>query len=69
MPPEREFSRKIVVVVGGASGIGRDVALQIARRGGHVVVADQNVAAAEDGGEGSGGALLEGDGARDARSI
>lgn len=43
MPPEREFSRKIVVVVGGASGIGREVALQIARRGGHVVVADQNV--------------------------
>jgi rhamnose utilization protein RhaD (predicted bifunctional aldolase and dehydrogenase) len=26
MPPEREFSRKVVVVVGGASGIGREVA-------------------------------------------
>jgi rhamnose utilization protein RhaD (predicted bifunctional aldolase and dehydrogenase)/NAD(P)-dependent dehydrogenase (short-subunit alcohol dehydrogenase family) len=48
MPPEREFSRKIVVVVGGASGIGREVALQIARRGGHVVVADMNVASAEE---------------------
>jgi rhamnose utilization protein RhaD (predicted bifunctional aldolase and dehydrogenase)/NAD(P)-dependent dehydrogenase (short-subunit alcohol dehydrogenase family) len=48
MPPEREFSRKVVVVVGGASGIGREVALQIARRGGHVVVADQNVASAEE---------------------
>jgi NAD(P)-dependent dehydrogenase (short-subunit alcohol dehydrogenase family) len=48
MPPEREFSRKIVVVVGGASGIGREVALQIAKRGGHVVVADMNVASAED---------------------
>ena len=47
MPPEREFSRKIVVVVGGASGIGREVALQIVRRGGHAVVADQNAAAAE----------------------
>jgi rhamnose utilization protein RhaD (predicted bifunctional aldolase and dehydrogenase)/NAD(P)-dependent dehydrogenase (short-subunit alcohol dehydrogenase family) len=47
MPPEREFSRKIVVVVGGASGIGREVALQLARRGGHVVVADMNVASAE----------------------
>jgi rhamnose utilization protein RhaD (predicted bifunctional aldolase and dehydrogenase)/NAD(P)-dependent dehydrogenase (short-subunit alcohol dehydrogenase family) len=46
MPPEREFSRKVVVVVGGGSGIGREVALQIARRGGHVVVADQNVASA-----------------------
>jgi len=48
MPPEREFSRKVVVVVGGASGIGREVALQIARRGGHVVVADQNLASAEE---------------------
>jgi rhamnose utilization protein RhaD (predicted bifunctional aldolase and dehydrogenase)/NAD(P)-dependent dehydrogenase (short-subunit alcohol dehydrogenase family) len=48
MPPEREFSRKVVVVVGGASGIGREVALQIARRGGHVVVADMNVASAEE---------------------
>ena len=47
MPPEREFSRKIVVVIGGGSGIGREVALEIARRGGHVVVADQNLAAAE----------------------
>jgi rhamnose utilization protein RhaD (predicted bifunctional aldolase and dehydrogenase)/NAD(P)-dependent dehydrogenase (short-subunit alcohol dehydrogenase family) len=47
MPPEREFSRKIVVVIGAASGIGREVALQIARRGGHVVVADLNLASAE----------------------
>jgi rhamnose utilization protein RhaD (predicted bifunctional aldolase and dehydrogenase)/NAD(P)-dependent dehydrogenase (short-subunit alcohol dehydrogenase family) len=47
MPPEREFSRKIVMVVGGGSGIGREVALQIARRGGHVVVADQQIASAE----------------------
>jgi rhamnose utilization protein RhaD (predicted bifunctional aldolase and dehydrogenase)/NAD(P)-dependent dehydrogenase (short-subunit alcohol dehydrogenase family) len=46
MPPEKEFSRKVVVVVGGASGIGREVALQIAKRGGHVVVADQNAASA-----------------------
>ena len=48
MPPEREFSRRIVVVVGGASGIGREVALQIARRGGQVIVADMNAASAED---------------------
>jgi rhamnose utilization protein RhaD (predicted bifunctional aldolase and dehydrogenase)/NAD(P)-dependent dehydrogenase (short-subunit alcohol dehydrogenase family) len=47
MPPEREFSRKIVVVIGAASGIGREVALQIARRGGHVVVADLNLPSAE----------------------
>ena len=48
MPPEKEFSRKVVVVVGGASGIGREVALQIAKRGGHVVVADQQATAATE---------------------
>ena len=47
MPPEREFSRKIAVVVGGGSGIGREVALLLAQRGAHVVVADQNGANAE----------------------
>ena len=41
MPPEREFSRKIALVVGGGSGIGREVALLLARRGAHVVVADR----------------------------
>jgi rhamnose utilization protein RhaD (predicted bifunctional aldolase and dehydrogenase)/NAD(P)-dependent dehydrogenase (short-subunit alcohol dehydrogenase family) len=40
MPPEKEFSRKVVFIVGGGSGIGRETALQIATRGGHVVVAD-----------------------------
>lgn len=48
MPPEKEFSRKIALVVGGGSGIGKDVALQIARKGGHVVVADVNLASAEE---------------------
>jgi rhamnose utilization protein RhaD (predicted bifunctional aldolase and dehydrogenase)/NAD(P)-dependent dehydrogenase (short-subunit alcohol dehydrogenase family) len=47
MPPEREFSRKVVVVIGGGSGIGREVALLLARRGAHVVVADLNTAGAE----------------------
>lgn len=40
MPGEAEFSRKIALVVGGASGIGREVALLLARKGAHVVVAD-----------------------------
>jgi rhamnose utilization protein RhaD (predicted bifunctional aldolase and dehydrogenase)/NAD(P)-dependent dehydrogenase (short-subunit alcohol dehydrogenase family) len=48
MPAEKEFSRKVVVVVGGASGIGREVATQIAKRGGHVVVADANGGAAAE---------------------
>src|SRR5205814_4548704 len=46
MPAEREFSRKIAVIVGGGSGIGREVALDLARRGAHLVVADQNVESA-----------------------
>ena len=48
MPAEKEFSRKVLVVVGGGSGIGREVAVQIARRGGHVVIADTNMAGAEE---------------------
>jgi rhamnose utilization protein RhaD (predicted bifunctional aldolase and dehydrogenase)/NAD(P)-dependent dehydrogenase (short-subunit alcohol dehydrogenase family) len=40
MPAEAEFSRKIALVTGGASGIGREVALLLGRRGAHVVVAD-----------------------------
>lgn len=40
MPAEAEFSRRIALVIGGASGIGREVALLLARRGAHVVVAD-----------------------------
>src|SRR5580700_1823252 len=40
MPAEAEFSRKIALIIGGASGIGREVALLLGRRGGHVVVAD-----------------------------
>jgi rhamnose utilization protein RhaD (predicted bifunctional aldolase and dehydrogenase)/NAD(P)-dependent dehydrogenase (short-subunit alcohol dehydrogenase family) len=48
MPPEKEFSRKVVFVVGGGSGVGREAAVEIARRGGHIVVADANGPAAED---------------------
>jgi rhamnose utilization protein RhaD (predicted bifunctional aldolase and dehydrogenase)/NAD(P)-dependent dehydrogenase (short-subunit alcohol dehydrogenase family) len=40
MPAEAEFSRKIGIVVGGASGIGREVALLLARKGAHLVVTD-----------------------------
>ena len=47
MPAEAEFSRKIALVIGGASGIGREVALLLARRGGHVVVADADLEGAK----------------------
>ena len=40
MPAEAEFSRKIALVIGGASGIGREAALLLGKRGAHVVVAD-----------------------------
>jgi NAD(P)-dependent dehydrogenase (short-subunit alcohol dehydrogenase family) len=53
MPPEKEFSRKIAMVVGGGSGIGREVALQLARRGAHVIVADQNAEAAAETAKGA----------------
>jgi rhamnose utilization protein RhaD (predicted bifunctional aldolase and dehydrogenase)/NAD(P)-dependent dehydrogenase (short-subunit alcohol dehydrogenase family) len=48
MPAEREFSRKVALIVGGGSGIGRDVAVELAKRGAHLLVADLNIAAARD---------------------
>jgi len=47
-PPEKELSRRIVLIVGGGSGIGRETALLAARRGAHIVVADREAAAAEE---------------------
>ena len=45
-PPEKQLSRQIALIVGGGSGIGREVALLAAQRGAHVVVADRDFAAA-----------------------
>jgi len=47
LPPERELSRTIAVIVGGGSGIGREVAIEMAGRGAHVIVADRDLVAAE----------------------
>ena len=47
-PPEKELSRQICLVVGGANGIGRETALLASRRGAHVVVADKELEAAKD---------------------
>jgi len=46
-PPEKELSRRIALIIGGGSGIGREVALLAAARGAHVVVADRDVASAQ----------------------
>jgi len=46
-PPEKELSRQVVVIVGGGSGIGREVALLAAERGAHVVIADRDSDAAK----------------------
>lgn len=51
-PPEKEFSRKIFLVVGGGSGIGRTTALRLAEQGAHVMIADKDTnAASETAGE------------------
>ena len=45
-PAEKELSRYIILLVGGGSGIGREVALLSAARGAHVMVADRDTNAA-----------------------
>jgi rhamnose utilization protein RhaD (predicted bifunctional aldolase and dehydrogenase)/NAD(P)-dependent dehydrogenase (short-subunit alcohol dehydrogenase family) len=46
-PPEKELSRRIALIVGGASGIGRATALIAAERGAHLMIADRDLAGAE----------------------
>jgi rhamnose utilization protein RhaD (predicted bifunctional aldolase and dehydrogenase)/NAD(P)-dependent dehydrogenase (short-subunit alcohol dehydrogenase family) len=56
MPAEAQFSRKIGLIIGGASGIGREVALLLARKGAHLLVADFDEAGAKKVAEQAGAA-------------
>lgn len=47
MPPEAELARRVVVVVGAGSGIGKATAHRIAKEGAHVVCADLSAEAAQ----------------------
>jgi rhamnulose-1-phosphate aldolase/alcohol dehydrogenase len=48
MPPEKELARQVIAVIGAGSGIGREVALRLARDGAHVACVDLNAAAAKE---------------------
>jgi rhamnulose-1-phosphate aldolase/alcohol dehydrogenase len=45
-PPEREMARRIVLVTGGAGGLGKAVARRLAAEGAHVVITDLDGAGA-----------------------
>ena len=47
MPAEKELARRVAVVVGAGSGIGREVAHRLARDGAHVACVDLNADAAQ----------------------
>ncbi len=52
-PPEKELSRRVALVTGGAGGIGRAVALRLAAEGAHVVVDRRGRRGRAQGGRGS----------------
>lgn len=56
-PSEKELARRIALVTGGASGIGRAAARRLAAEGAHVVVADIDAAGARKTAEEIAGAL------------
>lgn len=46
-PAERELSRRVALVTGAANGIGKAVALRLAKEGAHVIVADIDLTSAQ----------------------
>ena len=47
-PPPGELAGRVALITGGASGIGRATARELAERGAHVVVADLNLEGARE---------------------
>ncbi|MBI5772859.1 MAG: bifunctional rhamnulose-1-phosphate aldolase/short-chain dehydrogenase [Verrucomicrobia bacterium] len=47
MPAEKELARQVVVVIGAASGIGKEVAHRLAREAAHIVCVDLKLEAAQ----------------------
>ncbi len=47
MPKEKEFARKVVVVIGAGSGIGKETAFRFVQDGAHVICADLDAASAQ----------------------
>jgi rhamnulose-1-phosphate aldolase/alcohol dehydrogenase len=47
MPAEKELARQVIAVIGAGSGIGREVALRLAREGAHIVCVDVDAQAAQ----------------------
>ncbi len=47
MPPEKEFAREVVLVIGAGSGIGKAVSHRVAKEGAHIVCADVKKESAE----------------------
>lgn len=46
-PPEKELAHRVVLIIGGASGIGSAIAARLAHDGAHVVVTDIDLPGAE----------------------